>query len=335
MSGFPGTRDPHRAGLARGSLLAVLALLIVALAIWPASEPVREPTLELVALGPDGRFTDSLAVPATWGDTATRAGGVIRVPLVLAVRNTGRAPGRPEHLDLGVPTDYRLDSPDGIEGVVEAGSPLIAYTLETGLAAVEPGRLPALLPDHDTLWLEVLVPTYHCVVLADSVPELIPAHRPVPATLADVRIFYSLEGGDLPRRRTGTLVVALDTTLLDLPGTPQPPSFPVAVDSGLANPETGPLRLLGSRRIECGDAPGAGLRSTVWATAGDGRVFELEVAGALRKRLYDLDGDGVIERESWDPDGGGTLEATRRTRLRPPGFLLPPGETPDPGPGPG
>lgn len=303
--------------------LVLVAVGIVVVRSMPT--PVHEPPLDLVALGPDGGFRDTLDVPASWMDTATTAGGVMRVPLVLGVRNTGERSGRPERLFMSLPLQYRLTGTAGpLDAALEVGTPLVNYSLATGLGPVEPGRLPALLPAHDTLWLELLIPRFYCVAVADSVPEFIPAPPPAPATLSEVRIFYSFEGGDLTQRRTGTLRVRLDTTMLALETREPPPTFPVVMDSALASPPLGELRLAGRRISQCGEPPDPlELRSTLWLTARGGRVIDVEYAGKVRKRLYDLEGDGIIERESWDADGDGTFEATREARLPTPEFLFP------------
>src|SRR5690606_16525914 len=69
----------------------------------------RAPRLELLALGPDGRFEQAITVPAAWADTERAAPGVAaRVPLVLAVRNTGRGAARPERLELSAPVRVHL-----------------------------------------------------------------------------------------------------------------------------------------------------------------------------------------------------------------------------------
>lgn len=305
-------------------LIGLMVLLVVVAAVWLAPERVPEPPLDLVALGPDGGFRDTLVVPQDWRDTTVSPTGELRVPLVLGVRNTGERAGRPERLSLSVPFQYRLVDPNGrLRAELQPGSPLITYSLETGLGPVEPGRLPSLLPALDTLWLDVVIPTHHCVTLPDSVPELIPAPPPSPAALREVRVFYSLEGGSLSSRRTGTLTIRLDTALLEIEASDPPPAFPVVTDTALASPSVGPLRRAGVRTAECGDRAALTLRSTLWLTAGGGRVITLELGREVRKWLYDLDADGVIERESWDADRDGIVETTRRTRLPTPEFLLP------------
>ncbi|NIP79494.1 MAG: hypothetical protein GWM90_09875 [Gemmatimonadetes bacterium] len=307
----------------------LLGLLLVG-ALVAAASFIRwsgpAPPLHLLALGPEGQFRDTLRVPASWGDTAvTTAGAEVRVPLILGVRNAGTRPVRPATLSLSVPLRYRLLAAGGEELTVRSvpGSPLVTYILETGLGPVEPQRLPTLLPAHDSVWLEVVIPSYYCVALADSIPEFVPAPPPPLRTLSDVRLFYSFEGGDLGERRTGTLTVLMDTTLVDVSMPDPPPSFPMEIGPA-AGPPLGALRYAGSRRTMCGEPESPmELLSTVWETAEGGRFITLDYGGKVRKHLFDLDRDGVIERESWDPDGDGTFEATRRARLELPGFLLP------------
>jgi hypothetical protein len=308
----------------------LIVLLVVGAAVGAASF-VRwggpAPPLDLVAVGPGGSFQDTVDIPPEWADTATHTpGGAVRVPLILAVRNRGLQPVRPGRLTLSLPLRYRLHgrTREDLESRVEPGSPLIRYTLATGLGPVQPGRLPALLPAHDTLWLEVVLPTYHCVALADSLPEFVPATPPPLATLADVRIFYSFDGGDLEERRTGTLSVRLDTTMIDVATVDAPPSFPMRVDPALASPDLGALTLVGNRSSRCGEVEDPmEILSTVWETPGGGRFITLDYGGSVRKHLYDLDADGIVERESWDPDGDGRFDATRQARLPLPEFLLP------------
>ncbi len=304
--------------------LLVLGVLAVAATFVRWGQAV--PPLHLVALGPEGAFQDTVTVPAAWGDTATSAPDAIaRFPLVLAVRNPGTRPVRPDRLELSLPVRYRLVAPgEELEPRMDASSPLLRYTLRPELPAIEPRRLPVLLPAYDTLWLEVISPAYYCVSVADSIPEFIAAPPPPLASMAEIRIFYSFEGGDLRDRLTGILGVRLDTTLLrrDMPA--QPPSFPMELNADLAMPDLGPLTYGGSRRSRCGEPEDPmELMTTVWETASGGRFIALDYGGAIRKHLYDLDGDGVIERESWDPNGDGRFDATRRANLPIPEFLLP------------
>lgn len=308
----------------------VVAFVMIALAVAAAfyvrwSGPA--PPLDLLALDAEGRFVDTLHVPVEWGDTAvTTPDAVVRVPLILGVRNRGDRPVRPERLSLSLPVRYRLAATGrrDLAPRLEQGGPLVTYTLYPGFGPVEPGRLPTLLPAHDTLWLEVIIPSYYCVAVADSIPEFVPATPPPLAPLSAIRIFYSFEGGDLGDRRTGTVSVRIDTSLLDIELPDQPRAFPMRSDPALAQPALEALQLVGSRRSRCGEpeAP-MELLSTVWETPSGGRFIALDYGGKVRKHLYDLDGDGVIERESWDPSGTGRFTATRRAALPIPGFLLP------------
>lgn len=302
-------------------VLAAAVALVLVIRLLPGSP--AEPPLHLVALGADGTFHDTLYVPASWRDTAT--GATVRVPLVLGVRNTGARPARPARLSVSLPVRFRLtDSGARLTPELQVGSPLVTYAVDTELGPVEPGRLPSLLPGLDTVWLEMLIPAYHCVLLGDSVPEFIPAAPPPVSAMSDVRMFYSFDGGDLAQRRTGTLSVRLDTALLAVDVPPMPPSFPVVADTARASPDVGELRYAGSRLTPCGGPQNPlMLRSTLWFTAAGGRVILLAHGGTVRKRLYDLNGDGVLERESWDADGDGTFETTRQARLPIPGPLLP------------
>lgn len=311
--------------LARPWVVGLLVVVAIVAVIQLAPEPAQGPPLQLVALGPDGTFRDTLIVPSAWRDTTVRGSGV-RVPLVLGVRNAGDLPGRPDRLSLSLPVRYRLTTAlTELEAELAVGSPLVTYTLPTGLERpVDPGRLPTLLPSVDTVWLEVVIPAYHCVALGDSVPEFIPAPPPPLSTMRDVRIFYSFTGGDLARRRTGTLNVRLDSALVDVEMPERPPSFPAVHDSALATPAVGPLRYAGSRRARCGEPQyPMEIRSALWLTDRGGRVLVLHYGGAARKRLYDLDRDGIVERESWDADADGVIETTREARLPIPEFLLP------------
>ncbi len=288
------------------------------------------PPLDLLALAPAGEFSDSIDIPAAWADTSHADQDVgARFPLILAVRNGGDENVSPGRLDLTLPLQYRLASSDGREltGGTEAGSPLITYRIDPRVGAVEPHRLPAMIPD--TLWLEVLLPRYYCVAVTDSVPAFVPAPPPPMDALTNVMIFYSFTGGSLRTRRTGLLRLRLDSAALHPPRAPEPPSYPVETGPA-AHPALGALMYVGSRRARCG-APGDAmtLLSSVWETENGGRFYTLDYGGRVRKRLFDLDGDGVIERESWDPNGDGRFDTTRRTRLPVPDFLVPlPSRTP-------
>jgi hypothetical protein len=308
-------------------VVLILAGIVAAAAVFVRwSQPL--PELELLVLGPDGQFHEDLTLPAEWADTATvTPDGVARFRLILGVRNVGYETSLPGRLILAVPARYRITGAAGQElpSATDPASPLVSYLIEPRLEPVEPGRLPSLLPAHETLWLEAVVPRYYCVELAESIPEFVVA-PPAPAeAMSEVRLYYAFEGGDLERRHTGTLTVRVDPSFLAVTMPPQPPTFPMVVDAELARPDLGPLRHVATHAVRCGE-PEAPLemQSSVWEAEGGARLIVLEYGGAPRKYLYDLNGDGVIDRESWDPEGAGRFTATRRAQLPIPDFLLPP-----------
>lgn len=305
-------------------MVAILAAAAAAVLLVPG--PERLSRLELVALDGSGRFADSVAIPEAASDTVTHViGAVARVPLVLGVRNAGSSPAAPGRLELSLPGQVRLTDGAGTElpAVETAGSPLVRYSFAADFPRVAPHRLPELLPGLDTLWLEIVVPTFYCVALADSVPEFIPAPAPAPETLAGIRIFYVFEGGELGDRHAGVLALALDEAIVQReqplletrPSSSGPPGAP---------PDTLAMTRVGRRHSDCGDpAAPIELRSTLWRTPTGGRVFALAHGGRDRKYLYDLDADGYIERETWDTDGDGRMDRGRATRLPIPDFLVP------------
>jgi hypothetical protein len=292
-------------------------------------DPIVE--LDLVILGPDGQFHESLELPNDWADTdVATTDGVVRFPLILAVRNVGHDVARADRLVLRLPARFRLTGAGGedLGARFDPATPLVTYVLETGLDRVEPGRLPTLLPVHESLWLEVIIPRFYCVALAEAIPEFIPAPAPPQASMSDIRLFYALESRNGTGRQTGVMGLRFDPAHLAVAMPAQPPSFPMISDTVAARPELAALRLVGSRQVRCGE-PEAPMEmlSTVWETEGGARLIALDYAGAVRKHLFDLNGDGVIDRESWDPEGTGRFSATRRASFPTPEFLLPPRET--------
>src|SRR5690606_13437065 len=190
---------------------------------------------------------------------------------------------------------------------------------------VQPGRMPTLLPALDTLWLELVVPSFYCMALSDSVPEFVPAPQPDPAAISRVQIFYSFEGDALERRQTGLLTAQLDPALIAAEPPAPPPALPVEMrEPGRPVPSFATLQYEGSRSGFCGvpEEP-LELLTTVWTTPSGGRFCVLHYGGAPRKYLFDLDRDSIIELEMWDPDADGRFEARRAARLAIPPFLLP------------
>lgn len=289
----------------------------------------RGPALELVVLNPDGRFHYEIRVPRVWTDTTgTVPGAVVRVPLILAVRNIGSEAAQATRLELNVPARYRLAHGDGaaLVGRLMPGTPLVQYELNVGLPELDPDGAAHRLPVLDTLWLEPIIPSFYCVALADSVPEFVPAPPAPVEAISRVEIFYSFTGGDLEDRQTGLLTVHLDAELLQRESPESPPVY--SVQYGHPHqmmPNFAALQYVGARQAFCGEPENPmELMSTLWQTPAGGRFIVLYHGGAPRKYLFDLDRDGIIELEMWDASGDGHFDARRPARLPIPSFLLPP-----------
>jgi hypothetical protein len=297
--------------------IGLVALLVAAVVLMPGS--TRPGVLQLVALGPDGQFGDTVHIDTPGLDTTGDV--VARVPLVLAVRNVGSAPIRPDTLELNLPARDRLLTSEGrvLAGNTLTGSPLTRYVLGPDFPSIEPGRLPTLLPGSDTLWVEIVVPSYYCVLLADSVPQFIPAPRPDLSTLAQIRIFYAFYGKHVPGRQTGMLEMRIDPHSLPRDTTSRVTIVDRRAEAHLPDPST--LREVGSRTTTCGegDTP-VTIRSTLWETPTGGRVFTLDFAHVTRKRLYDLNRDGIIE---WESSNAGSVQRARPVNFPIPDFLIP------------
>jgi hypothetical protein len=310
----------------RWLVVLVLVGLVVAAATfvrWGSPDP----ELELLALGPDGQFHQSLAIPLEWSDSATATpDAVARFQLILGVRNVGHRTARPGRLVLSVPARYRVTDAWGEElpSASDPASPLVSYLIEPRMEPVEPGRVPSLLPEHETLWLEAIIPRYYCVELADAIPEFVAAPPPPIDAMSEVLMLYAFDRGELGVRQTGTLTFQIDPSMLAVTMPEQPPTFAMHTDPRQAWPIAGALQHVGSTDVRCGEpeAP-MEMESHVWETEGGARVITLAYGGVVRKYLFDVNGDGVIDRESWDPEGGGRFTATRQARLPIPGFLLP------------
>lgn len=304
---------------------AVLGLLVGAAFFfvpWDGREP---PRLELVALGDDGRFSAQTAPPVIVDTLARRP----RVPLVLGLRNTGGVPIRPGRLYLFAPARFQLRRGDElVEGTRLPGESLVRYPVEGEFVSVAPGTLPSLLPGADTLWVEPVLPRYECIVVADSVPELVPARLPDGEDLADLQLFWSAEGGEMTRRQTGLLRLRLDPAQLTVEPATEIPHGPIEVRAGgfqVSDSLRARLHTVGSHSVACGPPETAlSLDVVLWETETGGRMLQLGLGGSARKILFDLDRDDVLELEMWDPDGDGRFEAQRSVAMPLPRFLLPP-----------
>ncbi len=323
-----GSRIRRRLGL----IVAVAALVVAIVLLLQPRSWFDRPELQLVALDANGLFQDSVSLPREWADTTYKGayGATARVPLVLAVRNVGDAPGGARALHLSIPSRYRLELGNGRElpHQLSAGNPLIRYTINGPFPAVEPGRLPTVLPV-DTVWLEPVVPQLYCISVGDSIPEFVPAAVPDPRLLSQVEVFYSFEA-PTRGRQAGLLDVRLDPSLLERPATAPPPSFPTLIkEPAWPLPAMGALRRVGTNDARCGppDSP-MEVQSTTWQTEGGGRLIVLAYGGKPRKYLFDLNRDSVVDLEMWDASGRGRFDAEREARYPIPSFLLPPSGPP-------
>jgi hypothetical protein len=321
----------HRFGARASGRWGVLALLLIGLAIAGLVLVPRvwrgTPYLELVALSPQGTFTDAIVIPAGWaGSGLTEWGPVTRFPLLLGVRNVGSAAARPVQLRMSVPARYRLSTSDGrvLHVLYAAGSPLVSYTVSRELPQLAPGMQPVLV-GADTVWIEPLLPSIYCLAGADSVPEFVAAPEPDLDALSRVLIFYSLDGGEQESRHTGLLDIQLDRAAMRFE-----PAQPISVfQTAVFQPEIpGPvlsaLRYVGYRRAFCGEPEDpVELFTTTWESVGGARMLVLSLGGRDRKYLYDLSGDGFVDVERWDANGDGYFESMRRARFEIPAFLLP------------
>jgi hypothetical protein len=313
--------------LTRGwSMLLLLIGALIAAAFWIGPLRPLPPDLRLLALDADGQFRETIEMPARWADTSPPQPDVsVRLPLVLAVHNSGARPAEPTRLSLSVPSNFRIANTDGsvLQGRATPGNPLVRYVFEVSPGRVAPDQVPQVLSPLDTLWLEPLIPSYHCTQL-DSVPEFVPAPPQDANVLSKVRIFYSFEARTRARQ-AGVLSVNVEPALLRRPAVPVPPVFPTrTMEPQFPLPVTGPLRNAGMRSARCGDlTSGLEIQSVLWETMQGGRFFVVNLGGKPRKYLFDLNRDSVIELEIWDPDRDGKFEAGRQTRMLIPEFLMP------------
>ncbi|HEX6589723.1 MAG TPA: hypothetical protein VF039_11920 [Longimicrobiales bacterium] len=285
--------------------------------------------LQLVAMRPDGTFAQSIDATTLFAEQAARdsaAGPSRGVPLVLAIANSGVRSGQPERLVLALPRWYSITTTAPVlRQEILPDEPLQRYVLELEFPPIESGRVPALLPAVDTLWLEPYVPDYWCTADADSIPQLIASTPPDTTGIVPVQIFWSFEGSTLDQRQTGLLTVDLPGRLfrrsapVDITTSPVQMGVPEALRPGMQGLVEG-----GTRHSECGP-PGDPMRvfSALWVTPTGGRMISVHYGGLPRKEYYDLNRDSIIELEMWDTDGDGEMEAWRELRVAIPSYLLP------------
>lgn len=307
----------------------VVGVLIVILIPWRS----RAGGLELLVLGADGRFSESVRIPRQWADTTGLASGaVLRVPLVFGLQNSGNKAYEPSRLELSMPIRFRLVRSDGqpLTGELTPGTPLIRYHLDLQTGTIRAGQAAIRFPKLDTIWLEPIIPSFYCMTFADSVPEFVPSPPAPIEAISRVSIFYSFNEEGVSQRQTGLLTIQLDPALLRQEAPEPPPVYPVSYREPAAPmPPFNSLQYMGSTRAFCGEPEDPmELLVTLWQTPEGGRFFVLDHGGAPRKYLFDLNRDSIIELEMWDPDADGRFEAWRAARLPIPSFIMPPQSAP-------
>lgn len=311
----------------------VWALLLIGASVfagyWVVPWGGSEAELELLVLRPDGTFAESVRASTLRVANDDSAAATTRdargIPLVLGVANHGMRSGRPERLVLALPRWYRLTGPQGaIRNEVLPDETLQRYIVELDTQAIQSGRVPTVLPNVDTLWLQPFVPDYYCTADDDSVPQLIASTPPDTSGVVPVQLFWSFEGGELSRQ-TGLLTVELPGEMYRRDAPVDIAQSPVTVQLPFApRPQMGVLVEGGTRYADCGP-PGDPMRifSALWITPAGGRMVSIHYGGLPRKEYYDLNRDSVFELEMWDPDGDGDMEAYRTVRVAIPDYMLP------------
>lgn len=298
--------------------LVVLAVVVGAYWVGPLKPP--PPEIELLAVQ-DGQLVDRVRV-AGERDPATNA---VRFGVALAARNVGAREGDVEQLVLSVPARYRLVTPRGrARGEVTTGVALRRYVLDVPVN-LEPGAPPQRLAGLDSIWLEPDLPSYYCYAQTADIPEFIPAPSLDPATISEVRIFYSFATRGVRERSTGLLTLDVAPDQLEATSAEMPPAFPtVFEDPEIQQPDMGRVQYGGARTAWCGDPEQPLELYTVrWDGQGGARLYAIHVRESARKLLWDLNGDGVVDLEAWDVDGDGRFEARREARFPVPDFLEP------------
>src|SRR5688572_26603307 len=131
------------------TILLLLAAGLTAASFWVGPLRPLPAELELLAVAGD-TATHFVTVP---GQRATD--GSVRFPVQVAMRNIGARPGRPTHVTLSVPAQYRLITNRGyLPSEVTAGVPLRRYVIPVSGGMLEPGNTTHRIPGLDTLWLE-------------------------------------------------------------------------------------------------------------------------------------------------------------------------------------
>ncbi|MGD8278980.1 MAG: hypothetical protein PVH00_13175 [Gemmatimonadota bacterium] len=302
-------------------LISGTGLVLVAtvgLLVFGGGGPVPG-SLQLLALGADGRFGDDVALAAP-PDSA-----VARYPLVLGITNRGLRAAEPRSLRLALPAWFRVRHRDGTPYPMERSEDDPLATVRVTLAAepVEPGALPFVAAGLDELWLAPDLRAIDCRLDWNGVPVFRPAPPWDPDRLSRITIFWTLE--DDRGRLTGLLNVRVPADRMRPPDVRMEFGEMSMYNGAAPRPATGALSFERSGPVTCGEPERPLALSTVFfGTETAGLLIIVLHDGQPRLHLFDLDDDGRIDLEIRDFDGDGVFESRRDVSYPIPRFLIPP-----------
>ncbi len=304
-----------------GLLLLIAAVSVV---IWFGPVGRGASWLELLVYDGTGRAGERVSLGFLSNDPL--GPGTPRVPLVLALRNTGPSPLRARSVSLSLPAWLRLERDDGtpFPGETEGGNPLRLYRFEFDPVRLEPDRPATVMPGGRGLWVRPFVSPWRCS-LQDGLPTFWPAPALAPELLADATVFWTVEEAGAARRATGTFVLALDPNRFAVQPAPALPDYPPRpIPGDVALPDLTALDQAERRIVECGTmVEPLSLELAIYTSGSQGRVFAVGVPDGAKRLLFDLNGDDTVEAEAWDAARRGRLDTARRVRYPLPDFLMP------------
>ncbi len=299
--------------------IGLVVVATVGFLVFGAGGPVPG-SLQLLALGEDGRFGDDVTL------AASQDSGVSGYALVLGIVNRGSQAAEPKALRLALPAWFRVTHEDGTPFAMERSEddPLAAVRLTLAAEPVEPGALPLVAAGLDKLRLEPDLRPIDCRLDWNGVPTFSPAPPWDPDRLSRITIFWSLE--DDRGRLTGLLRVRVPAAGAFPPPVRMEFGEPTMYAGSAPRPASGALTLEGAGPVTCGEPERPlRLRVVVWRTETAGLMIVVMHDGQPRLHLFDLDDDGRIDLEIRDFDGDGVFESRRTVSYPIPRFLIPPG----------
>lgn len=315
-------------------LVLLVALATVCFIVWFAVIRGGPSALQVLAWDPDG-LTGNVARLEV-APTDPLGPGTPRVPLLLALRNSGPTALQARSLALSLPSWLRLETDDGtpLPAEVDGGNPLMRYRLALDPVRVPGGSGPVLLPGVGRIWMRPFASAWRCTLDDDGLPAFLPAPPLDPRRLARGTVFWSVEEAGSGRRATGTLDVVLDPALFETGSVAAPPDYPSRVlPADSPRPDLASLVRGGTRTVACGGMiEPVTLTSTVYSTPTGGLILAVAVDDGMERLLFDLDGNDTIEAEAWAADGAPAVNRVRRARYAIPDFLLPLPPPPEPTP---